>query len=61
MQSNFKTRPSRFFKIMKLFIKLLIPISIILVLMFIASTIDLPAPNKEIKKQISNEKLIKIK
>ena len=29
--------------------------------MFIASTIDLPAPNKEIKKQISNEKLIKIK
>ena len=61
MQSNFKTRPSRFLKITKLFIKLLIPISIILVLMFIASTIDLPAPNKEIKKQISNEKLIKIK
>ena len=61
MQSNFKTRPSRINKIIKLLFTLLVPIIIILLITFIVSKINLPAPHKIIKKQISNEKLIKVK
>ena len=61
MQSYFKTRPSKINKIFKLLLKLLIPVFIILVIIFIVGKINLPAPHKIIKKQISNEKLIKVK
>ena len=61
MQLYRKTRQSLFSKLFKLFIKILIPIAILIIIIFFISQLNLPKPNKIIKQEISNEKLEVVK
>ena len=61
MQMKPKTSFSKPFNIYKLVLKILLPIVGFFGVIYILGQIELPAPNKLIKKEISNEKLITIK
>ena len=61
MQLKPKTSFSKYFKFSKILLKIVLPIIIIIGLVYVVDQIDLPSPSKNIKKEISNEKLITIK
>ena len=61
MYLNPKTRQSKIRIIAKYSLKIFLPIIAILVIILFVGRLDLPAPNKLIKQEISNDKLIVIK
>ena len=61
MYLNPKTRQSKIQIIAKYSLKIFLPIIAILVIILFVGRLDLPAPNKLIKQEISNDKLIVIK
>lgn len=61
MQLNTNTRRNRTAKIVKLTSKIILPLLVILVLIYFLGKLEMPAPEKHLKKQISNDKLIIVK
>jgi len=61
MQLRFKTRGSRRSTINKLLIKTILFIIVFSLAIFLLDKIDVGAPNKLIKHEISNDKLITLK
>lgn len=52
---KFKTRSSKGPNIIKLVLKLLIPILLLVTLIYFLDKVELPAPYKDIKKELPNE------
>ena len=61
MQIKPKTSFSKPFNIYKLVLKILLPVLAVFGIIYLLGQIELPAPNKLIKKEIPNEKLITVK
>ena len=61
MQLRSKYRPSRTFLLSKYTIKFILLVTSILVVIFFLGQLELPAPQKLIKQEISNDKFIKLK
>tara|TARA_Y100000590_G_C14825189_1_gene677961 strand:- start:93 stop:278 length:186 start_codon:yes stop_codon:yes gene_type:complete len=61
MQLRLRPRIRRGFPINRYVIKIVLAIFIVLAIIFFLGKLELPAPAKLIKKEISNEKLIKLK
>ena len=61
MQLRFKPKIDRRSAIIKIVIKTVLFSAVFLLAIFLFDKIDMPAPNKLIKQEISNDKLIKLK
>jgi Na+/H+ antiporter NhaC len=61
MQFSNNTRKSNVLKIFKYILKIAFPIIVIFVIIYFVGRIDMPAPNKLIKKEIPNEELTTLK
>ena len=61
MQLNTNTRRNRVSKVMRIVSKIILPLLIILVLIYFLGKLEMPAPEKHLKKQIPNDKLIIVK
>ena len=61
MQLNRKTRQSLPNILIKLFIKILIPVAVLIIIIFFINQLNLPKPNKIIKQEIPNEKFEVVK
>jgi len=61
MQLNRKTRQSLPNTLIKLFIKILLPVAVLIIIIFFINQLNLPKPNKIIKQEIPNEKFEVVK
>ena len=61
MQLHRKTRQGLFSNLIKLFIKILIPIAILTIIIFFVNQLDFPKPSQIIKQEIPNEKFEVVK
>ena len=61
MQLRINTRQSKTSKIIKLTIKIVLPILLIFLVIYFVGQIEMPSPNKLIKQEIPNDKLVTVK
>tara|TARA_B100000029_G_C17501357_1_gene932765 strand:- start:427 stop:612 length:186 start_codon:yes stop_codon:yes gene_type:complete len=61
MQLRLRPHKERIFSVNKLIVKAVLFISVFFLAIFLLDKIDMPAPNKLIKQEISNDKLITLK
>ena len=61
MQLGFRPRKERILSVNKLVVKAVLFVSVFFLAIFLLDKIDMPAPNKLIKQEISNDKLITVK
>ena len=61
MQLNINTRQSKVSKVIKLTIKIILPILLVLLVIHFVGKIEMPSPNKLIKQVIPNDKLTIVK
>ena len=61
MQLRINTRQSKASKIIKLTIKIVLPLLLIFLVIYFIGQIEMPSPNKLIKQEIPNEKLVTVK
>jgi len=61
MQLGFRPRKERILSVNKLVVKAVLFVSVFFLAIFLLDKIDMPAPNKLIKQEISNDKLITLK
>ena len=61
MQLNMKTRLSQDNRYGKYLLKLILPLVLAFAAIYLVSKMDMPSPNKLIKEEIPNDKLITVK
>jgi hypothetical protein len=61
MQLRLRPKTRRGFPLNKYVMKVILIVSVILACIFLLGKLELPAPTKLIKQEISNDKLIKLK
>ena len=61
MQLGFRPRKERILSVNKLVVKAVLFVSVFFLAIFLLDKIDMPTPNKLIKQEISNDKLITLK
>ena len=61
MQLRLRPRPSRYFGAKRLLIKTILFVLIFFIAIFLLDKIEMQVPNKLIKQEISNDKLITLK
>ena len=61
MQLRLRPRASKNLITKKLIIKIVLAVALFLGLVFLLGKIEMPSPNKHIKQEISNDKLITLK